>query len=319
MIINKPPKVIVIVGSTASGKTILSLEIAKRFNGEIISADSRQIYSGMDVGTAKPSRAQSAKRKAQNFYCQGIKHHLMDIKNPNQDYSAGQYKKDALVAIRKILKAGKLPVVVGGTGLYVSAIVNNLEFPEVKENKKLRAKLEKEIKTKGLDFVFKKLVELDPEAAYIVDPNNPRRIIRALEVVISTGKPFSAQRKSGPLLFNFLQLGLKLPPEILKERIQKRTAKMIKNGLVGEVKKLVKKYGYKPKAFDAIGYREIIDLLRGKINLKEAEDLINKNTWHYAKRQMTWFTSDNNVQWFDVTKKPTRKKILKTVSIFLRT
>ena len=301
------PKVVVIVGTTASGKTALSLEIAKKFNGEIVSADSRQIYRGMDIGTAKPSQKEMA----------AVKHDLINIKNPNQDYSVGQYKKDALAAIRNILKTGKLPVVVGGTGLYVSALVNNLEFPEVKENKKLRAKLEKEIKTKGLNFVFKKLVELDPEAAYIVDPNNPRRVIRALEVAISTGQPFSAQRKSGTALLNFLQIGLKLSPEILKEKIQKRTGQMIKNGLVEEVKKLVKKYGYKPKALDAIGYREIIDYLKGRTTLKEAEDLINKNTWHYARRQMTWFRKDPAILWFDSGQKSTKKKVLRSISKFL--
>ncbi|MBI2063220.1 MAG: tRNA (adenosine(37)-N6)-dimethylallyltransferase MiaA [Candidatus Yanofskybacteria bacterium] len=294
---NKLPKVIVIVGTTASGKTALSLKIAKKFNGEIVSADSRQIYRGMDIGTAKPTKEELKK----------IKHHLINIKNPRQDYSVGQYKKDALVAIRKILKIGKLPIIVGGTGLYVSAMVNNLDFPEVEENKKLRAKLEKEIKTKGLKYVFKKLVELDPESAYIVDPNNPRRVIRAMEVAILTGQPFSSQRKSGPPLFDFLQIGLKILPETLKEKIQKRTAQMIKNGLVEEVKKLVKKYGYKPKAFEAIGYREIIDFLRGKINLKEAEDLINKNTWHYARRQMTWFRKDPAILWFDF--KPVRSSL----------
>src|SRR3989344_6992499 len=239
--------VIVIVGPTASGKTALSLEIAKRFNGEIISADSRQIYRGMDIGTAKPApqkhrrvkrygKTQKLIKEVSAFYSDGIRHHLIDTKNLNQDYSAGQYKKDALVATRKILKAGKLPVMVGGTGLYVSAITNNLEFPEVKENKKLRKRLELEIQKRGLKALCEKLIQLDPEAAYIVDPNNPSRVIRAMEVALLTGRPFSAQRKRGPKLFNFVQIGLKLSPEILKNRIQKRTTQMIKNGLVKEVK-----------------------------------------------------------------------------------
>lgn len=305
---NKLPKIVVIVGPTASGKTVLSLEIAKRFNGEIVSADSRQVYCGMDIGTAKPSENELKRAK----------HYLINIKNPNQDYSAGQYKKDALTAIRRTLKAGKLSIIVGGTGLYVDAVVKNLDIPEVRENKKLRAKLEKEIKTKGLDFVFKRLVELDPEAAYIVDPRNPRRIIRAMEIALSTGKPFSAQRKSSPPLFDFIQIGLKLPPEKLKEKIQKRTKEMIKNGLVNEVKDLIKKYGYTPKAFDAIGYREIIDYLKGRTTLKEAEELINKNTWHYAKRQMTWFKRSPTIHWFDASQKPARTKIIKAVSKFLK-
>ncbi|MBI2063895.1 MAG: tRNA (adenosine(37)-N6)-dimethylallyltransferase MiaA [Candidatus Yanofskybacteria bacterium] len=300
-------KIVVIVGSTASGKTALSLEIAKWFNGEIISADSRQIYRGMNVGTAKPSENELKQ----------IRHYLIDIKNPNQDYSAGQYKKDALAAIMKILKAGRLPIIVGGTGLYTDVIVKNLDMPEVKENKKLRARLEKDIETKGLDFVFNKLIELDAEAAYIVDPRNPRRIIRAMEIALLTGRPFSAQRKSGPPLFDFLQIGLKLPPEILKEKIQKRTKIMIKNGLVDEVRGLVRKCGYTLKAFDAIGYREIIDCLKNLITPKEAEDLINKNTWHYARRQMTWFKRNSEIYWFDNNQKSAKAKIIKKVSKFL--
>ncbi len=307
MITNKA-KIVVVVGPTASGKTALSLEIAKRFNGEIVSADSRQIYRGMDIGTAKPSDEELKKTG----------HHLINIKKPDQDYSAGQYKKDALVAIRKILKAGKLPIIVGGTGLYVDVIVKNLDIPEVKENKKLRAELEKEIQIKGLDFIFKKLVKLDPEAAYIVDPYNPRRVIRALEIALATGKPFSMQRKNGPPIFDFVQIGLKLVPEKLKEKIQQRTRKMIKNGLVEEVRSLTKKYGYKTKAFDAIGYREIMDYLKNKTNLNEAECLINKNTWHYAKRQTTWFKRSPEAKWFDINKKPAKKKILKLVSDFLK-
>lgn len=316
------PKVITIIGPTASGKTALSLEIAKRFNGEIVSADSRQIYRGMDIGTAKAvpkskTKPQKSKIKSENYLVDGIKHHLVNIKNPDQDYSVGQYKKDALTAIGKILKDGNLPIIVGGTGLYVDAVVKNLDIPEVKENKKLRAKLEKEIKTKGLDFVFKKLVALDPEAAYIVDPKNPRRIVRAMEVAFATGRPFTAQRKAGPPLFDFLQIGLKLLPEKLKEKIQKRTTRMIRDGLVDEVKKLVKKYGYAPKAFDAIGYREIIDIFKNKTTLAEAEDLINKNTWHYAKRQMTWFNKNPAIHWFGASQKLARGKIIKTVSKFL--
>ncbi len=277
------PKLVVVLGPTASGKSDLALNLAKKFEGEIVSADSQQIYRKMDIGTAKPTKKEQNK----------IKHHLIDIKNPNENYSVGQYKKDATDAINKIIKNGKLPILVGGTGLYISAIVNNLEIPEIKENKKLRKKLEKEIKEKGLDFVFNKLVALDPEAAYIVDPKNPRRIIRALEIALLSGQKFSEQRKKGKPLYDILEIGLNPPAEILKKRISERIKKMIKIGLVNEVKKLVKKYGYNCKALDAIDYREIIDYLKKKISLKEAAEQINKNTWHYAKRQMTWFKKYN--------------------------
>lgn len=279
----------VIVGPTASGKTALSLALAKKFNGEIISADSRQIYREMDIGTAKANMDE----------LNGVKHYLVNIKNPNQDYSVGQFKEDAIKAIKQVLKKGKLPMIVGGTGLYVSALVNNLEIPKVKENKKLRTQVEKKIKKKGLDFVFRRLVELDPEAAYIVDPANPRRIIRALEVAMITGKPFTTQRKLGKPLFDFLEIGVTKPTEILKQRIASRIDQMIKDGLVVEVKNLVKKYGFEAKPFDAIGYREIIDYLKAKIDLDQAAKLMITNTWHYAKRQMTWFKKDKKIHWIE--------------------
>ncbi|OGN04493.1 MAG: tRNA (adenosine(37)-N6)-dimethylallyltransferase MiaA [Candidatus Yanofskybacteria bacterium RIFCSPHIGHO2_01_FULL_44_17] len=275
------------VGPTASGKSAIAIKLAQKFNGVIVSADSRQVYRGMDIGTAKPSKKE----------LKYTNHHLIDIKNPDQEYSVAEFKKDAIAEINKIFKAGKLPILIGGTGLYVDAVVKNLDIPEVKENKKLRARLEKEIKTKGLDFVFKKLVEIDPEAAYIVDPKNPRRIIRALEVALITGKPFTAQRKTGKPLFDALQIGIRQSPEVLKKRIEKRTEQMVRDGLVLEVKKLIKKYGAKQKAFDAIGYREVIDYLNSKITLAEAISFINKNTWHYARRQMTWFKKNKEIRW----------------------
>lgn len=283
------PKVVVIVGPTASGKTALSLFLAKKFNGEIVSADSRQIYREMDIGTAK------AAPDERNV----VKHRLIDIRDPDQDYSMGQFKKDAVRAIGQILKEGKLPIVVGGTGLYVSALVDNLEIPPVRENKKLRARIEKEIKERGLDYAFKRLIDLDPEAIYIVDPKNPRRVIRALEVALTSGKPFTAQRKKSEPLYDFLQMGIQQKPEALKQRIAKRVRMMLGDGLVDEVKKLVKKYGSKAKPFDAIGYREIIEYLDGKISLEEAIAKISQDTWRYAKRQMAWFKRDERIKWIN--------------------
>ncbi len=280
---NKKLKLLVILGPTASGKSELAIQLAKKFNGEIISADSRQIYQGMDIGTGKITKKQR----------QGIKHHLIDIKNPNEDYSVGQYKKDTIKEINKIIKNGKLPILVGGSGLYISAVVNNWEIPEIKENKKLRMKLQKEIDKKGLNFVFKKLIKLDLEAANIVDSKNPRRVIRALEIALLSGKKFSEQRRIGKPLYDILEIGLNPSPEILKKRISKRIKKMIKSGLINEIKKLVKKYGYKCKTFNSIGYQEIIDYLKNEISLQEAISRMNKNTWYYAKRQMTWFRKYN--------------------------
>jgi len=280
-------KLIVILGPTASGKTSLSLKLAKKINGEIVSADSRQTYRELNIGTAKPTRKQLKQ----------IKHYLINIKNPNQRYTVSQYKKEAIKAINKIIKSGKVPFLVGGTGLYIKSLTDNLEIPEVKPDWKLRNKLESEIKNKGLKSVYDKLIELDPEAAYIIDKNNPRRVIRALEIALKTKKPFSQQRKKGQPLFDFLEIGLNPGDKKLIKIIDERTNEMIKNGLIKEVRKLIKKYNKKLHTFDAIGYREIIDYLDKKTSIKEALEKIKKNTWHFAKRQITWFKKDNQIHW----------------------
>lgn len=290
---NIKPKIIVIVGPTASGKSALAVKIATKFGGEIISADSRQIYRGMDIGTAKPSKKGLAK----------IPHHLINIKNPDENYTVAEYKQSAVKAINKIIKNKKLPILVGGTGLYVKSVTDNLNIPEVAPDLKFRRKLEKEIKKYGLKYIFEKLIKLDPEAAYIVDPNNPRRVIRALEVAIKTKKPFSEQRKSGKPLFNFIEVGIKWPNNVLKSRINKRVDFMIKKGLIDEVKNLIKKYpppfnrGEGLNSFDAIGYREIINYLDKETPLDETTELIKNNTRNYAKRQMTWFKKDKRIHW----------------------
>ena len=297
----KLPKLVCIVGPTASGKTALALKLTKKFNGEIVSADSRQIYRGMDIGTAKPPISSARPNRAvakssvpsndgsQNpIISRDVPHYLIDIRNPNQSYTVGQFKHDALQAIKKIIKSGKLPMLVGGTGLYISAMIDNLEIPAVKPNKQLRKKLEQQIEKYGLYYVYGKLTALDPETAYIIDPKNSRRVIRAYEIALSTKKPLSEIRKKGKPLFDTLILGTN-PADKLKGRIEKRTSQMIKAGLVQEVKDLVKKYGPRPVPFDAIGYREMINYLRGRSTLPEAITLINKNTWRFGKRQMTWF------------------------------
>ncbi len=283
------PKVIAVVGPTASGKTAMGIALARAFNGEIVSADSRQIYRGMDIGTAKPNEAE---RRA-------IPHHLIDIKGPGEDYSAADYKTDAIAAINDILARRKLPILVGGTGLYVGAVLENLDIPKTRAHPELRAEIEKEIAREGLDAVFKKLVVLDPEAAYIVNPKNPRRVVRALEVARATGEPFTAQRKKNDPLFDALVLGLNPAPESLRERIDRRVDVMVRDGLVDEVAALIKKHGTMPVAFDAIGYREIIAFTNGTLSLDEAIAAIKMNTWHYAKRQITWFKKDKNIHWIE--------------------
>jgi len=282
-------KLIVIVGATASGKTDLSIKLAKKFDGEIVSADSRQIYRGMDIGTAKP------------LDLQGIPHHLLDIKNPNEPYTVAEYKEDAVKIIQDIQKRGKLPIMVGGTGLYIKSVVENLDIPKIEANLKLRKEIESEIEKEGLEYVFNKLIKLDPEAAYIVDPKNPRRVVRALEIALLTKKPFSQQRKKGDPLFDVLEIGVSVDKDTLRERIDQRVDQMMKGGLIKEVEGLYKKYGSQ-QAFDAIGYREIIEFLNKKITLEQAIENMKLNTWHYAKRQMTWFNADKKIIWTESLK-----------------
>jgi tRNA dimethylallyltransferase len=299
MNIQEKAKIIAIVGPTASGKTTLSISLAKKYHGEIISADSRQIYRGMDIGTAKSPISER----------ENVPHHLLDIKDPNEEYTVADYKRDAVAAIEDILRREKLPILVGGTGLYIDTVVENLDIPEIKADPELRAAIEKDIAENGLAAVVKKLVDRDPNAAYVVDPKNPRRVVRALEVAILTGEPFTAQRKKNEPLFTALKIGIDLPSEILRERIDLRIDLMLQDGIVAEVEDLVKKYGKTCAAFDAIGYREIVDYLDGKISLEQATDVIKHNTWHYAKRQMTWFRKDKNIRW--IAKPEEAEKIVK--------
>jgi tRNA dimethylallyltransferase len=296
---NMKKKIVAIVGPTGSGKTSLSITLAKKYHGEIISADSRQIYRGMDIGTAKTIpddklRITNCELPITSF---GIPHFCVDIKNPNEDYSVVNFKRDADSAITEIARKGKLPMLVGGTGLYVWAVLDNLDIPEIKADPKLRARIKEDVEEKGLASVFAELVKLDPEAAYVVDPKNPRRVVRALEVALITGKPFTAQRKKKDSPYDALKLGINPPPEILRERINLRIDIMMKDGLLDEVKRLVETYGEKCVAFDAIGYREIISYLHGGISLESAIELMKSNTWHYAKRQMTWFKRDKDIHW----------------------
>ena len=281
------PRVVVIIGPTTSGKTSLGIKLAKKFNGEIVSADSCQIYRGLDIGTAKPTLKEQ----------QAILHHLIDIRDQNQSYNAAQYKRDCVKVIRQILNKDKLPIIVGGTGLYIKAVVDNLTIPHVKADPLLRKELEQELQDRGLDFLYNELIKLDPEAAYIVDRRNPRRVIRALEIAMGTKKPFSQTRRQGKPLFDFLQIGINWPEEKLRERIDKRIDAMVGEGLVDEVRNLIKKYSAGTHAFEAIGYREIIDYLQGESSLKATIELMKKNTWRFAKRQLTWFRKDKSIHW----------------------
>ncbi len=286
------PRIIVICGPTASGKSSFALRLAKEYsknnqNIEIISADSRAIYKEMDIGTAKTLAKDN----------NGIHHHMIDIINPSEKFTVALFKKQATKIIKKIHQHGGIPFLVGGTGLYISSIVDNLVIPKVKPDEKMRADIEREINDKCLDFVWQKLLKLDPQAKDFVQEKNPRRVIRALEVCLKTGQPFSQLRSKAQPEFEILQIGIKTERTKLYSQINQRTEQMIKNGLVEEVNELIKKYPTSSPGLTGIAYKEIILYLKNKITLQEAIDLIKKNTRHYARRQITWFKRDERIHW----------------------
>lgn len=278
-------KLIVILGPTASGKSELSVELAKKFNGEIISADSRQIYQEMTIGTAKVTQEEM----------NNIPHYLIDIIKPNQEFTLAQFKQKAIGIIKDVQKRGKIPFLVGGTGLYIQSIVDNLDIPDVKPDKKLRNKLEK----LSNQELLSQLKKLDPITANSIDFHNKRRLIRALEVCVITKKPFSQQKKKGETLFNTLQIGINPDKKTLEQRISQRADKMIKKGLIKEVENLLEKYKISLPSLNSIGYTEIIQYLEKKISLDQAKDLINRHSLQYVKRQITWFKRDKRIHWIE--------------------
>lgn len=287
-------KLIIILGPTASGKSEMALKLARKFGGEIISADSRQIYREMNIATAKPYFLQTKKRnKLKPIIINKIPHYLIDIINPNEDFSVAEYKKSAVKIIHDIRSREKIPILVGGTGLYISAIVDNIEIPKVKPNPALRKKLEKT----PIDKLLKQLKKLDIQTFKTIDKNNKRRVIRALEVTISTGKPFSKQREKGRPLFNVMEIGIDISREKLYKKIDQRAEGMVKAGLISETKKLAKKYSYNLPSMSGIGYKQIGIYLRGEITLEKAKELIKFATHQYARRQISWFRKDKRIKW----------------------
>lgn len=299
---------VVIVGPTAVGKTEIAIEVAKKIDAEIISADSMQIYRYMDIGTAKPSIAEQ----------QGIVHHMIDIIYPDEEFSAADFQVKAKECIDDIYKRKKIPLLTGGTGFYINSVCYNYTFSQAKRDDSFRRHLEKQARQYGNEYLHKKLQKLDPVAAEKIHPNNLRRVIRAIEVCVKTGKPFSyyeekTKKQKSP--YDLLMYGLTRPRDELYQRIDERVIKMIDMGLVEEVQNLLN-MGYSPNlnSMRGLGYRQIVDYLYGRTTLKEAIHLIARDTRHYAKRQYTWFLRDKNIVWLDVSREGKDKIISKIVS-----
>lgn len=289
---NHLPKVIYIVGPTASGKTTLSVLLSKIFNGEIVNADSRQVYMEMDIATAKPKR-DVKKEKNNEYIFQGSVHHLMDFVKPSERFTLSDYKEKANLVIHDILSRGKLPIVVGGTGLYIWSLVDNLDIPKVEPNSKLR----KGFNGKTLDELVKLLSNIDPETVKKIDLKNRRRVLRALEVAISSGESFVAQTTKSNPLYDSLQIGLKCNREKLYQTINSRIDQQMLDGLLEETKKLSKKYPWDLPSMSSIGYKQIGNFLRNETSLEEAIEIFKRDTRRYAKRQETWFKRDKRIVW----------------------
>ncbi|MBR3887873.1 MAG: tRNA (adenosine(37)-N6)-dimethylallyltransferase MiaA [Clostridia bacterium] len=283
------PRVIVIVGPTASGKTSTSIEIAKELNGEIISADSMQIYKEMNIGTAKPSMEER----------EGITHYLMDIISPDELYNVTMYKKMAEKAIEEILAKDKLPIIVGGTGLYISTLINGIEFSEVKEDPEYRKEMQVLAESKGPNYLHDMLREVDPIAADNIDMNNVRRVIRALEIYKVTGKTKTQldEESVKETKYDYMVYGIETPREKLYERINLRVDKMLEEGLIEEVKSLLEKYELSKTALQGLGYKEVKAYLEEQITYDEMVEILKMETRRYAKRQLTWFRRESQIKW----------------------
>jgi tRNA dimethylallyltransferase len=284
---------IVILGPTAVGKSRIAIDVAKQLDAEIVSADSRLFYRGMDIGTAKPSLEDRGQ----------ISHHLIDISEPDDIISLRVFQEKALQNIDEILGRGKLPILVGGTGQYIHAITEGWMIPPQKPNEKLRIVLYEWVNEIGFEGIHQKLVLLDPDAAKKIDPRNVRRAIRALEVILGTGNLFSQQRKKEGMNYDLKMIGITMPRDLLYNRIDERIDQMISSGFIEEVKKLLSK-GYLPDlpSMSAIGYHEIADYLQNKISFEDAIMLIKRRTRQFVRRQANWFKpEDPYIHWMTIS------------------
>ena len=284
--------VLVVCGPTASGKTAVGVELALRLGGEVVSADSMQIYKGLAISTAKPSPEEM----------KGIPHHLMDFLRPDEPFSVADYVKMARKCISDIRSRGKLPIIVGGTGLYINSLIDNISFDHIVSDDSLRKKLESEAAEMGREHMYEKLRSLDPEATESIHPNNVIWVIRAIEMCMLSGRTGSenreeSRRNESP--YDPCMIGLTcFDRQVLYDRINRRVDKMLEEGLEAEVRAVYEKYKLRT-AFNAIGFKEMIPYFEGECSLEEAADKIKQESRHYAKRQLTWFRRDVRITWAD--------------------
>ncbi len=287
------PKVIVIAGPTACGKTALSIELAKKIDGEIISSDSMQIYKDMNIGTAKVT----------NEEMQGIKHYLIDIVSPSERYSVSNFKKDAESAMETILKKGKFPIIVGGTGLYINSLIYGIEYPEINFDENYRNELMEKANTKeGLQELYDEAKKIDYEAMKNISPNDKKRITRVLEIYKNTGKNKTENEilsRQKEVKYDYKLFVLNMDRQILYNRINLRVDKMLELGLLDEVKNLLKKYNNTSTAMQAIGYKEVVEFFNGNISKDEMIEKIKQGSRNYAKRQLTWFRKNKDAIWLN--------------------
>ncbi|MEI2354952.1 tRNA (adenosine(37)-N6)-dimethylallyltransferase MiaA [Mesobacillus zeae] len=302
-------KLLVLIGPTAVGKTNLSIKLAKRFSGEIISGDSMQIYRGMDIGTAKITPSEM----------EGVPHHLIDFKDPEDSFSAAEFQGLVRKKIEEIAARGKLPMIVGGTGLYIQSAIYDYQFSEAAGDPEFRQKLEREADELGTASVHEMLEKVDPESAAKIHPNNVRRVIRALEIHHSTGMTAGEyQAKQTPeVLYDTAVIGLTMDRDQLYTRIDRRVDLMLDQGLVNEVKGLYDEGLKDCQSIQAIGYKEIYDYFEGKVSLDQAADQLKQNSRRYAKRQLTWFRNKMEVEWFDMSAGTDMGKKFAEISIYI--
>ena len=284
-------KVIVIGGPTASGKTALSIELAKKINGEIVSADSMQIYKEMNIGTAKPEEEEM----------QGIKHYMLDFVNPNEAYSVAEYKKDAKKAIKEIIEKGKTPIVVGGTGLYIDSLIYEIEYVDIKTDFEYRKKLEQRAEKEGLEKLYEEAKKIDPKAMEKISQNDQKRILRILEIYHQTGKTkteLDENSRKDPE-YDYKMFAIDMDREVLYDRINRRVDIMISKGLIEEVENIYSKYKEFPTAMQALGYKEVVEYLENKITKEEMIEKIKQESRRYAKRQLTWFRKNKDTIWIN--------------------